>query len=34
MERQILQVLEFDVQTPSSYRFLQRFVKLSAASGD
>lgn len=34
MEMQILQVLEFDVSTPSSYRFLQRFVKLSAISGD
>jgi len=34
MEMQILQVLEFDVTTPSALRFLQRYVKLSAISTD
>ncbi len=34
MEMQILQVLEFDVTTPSALRFLQRYVKLSAISSD
>jgi len=34
MELQILQTLEFDVSMPSSYRFLQRYIKLSACSGD
>jgi len=34
MEREILQVLEFDMTTPSAYRFLQRFAKLCGLFAD
>ena len=32
MERDILRTLEFDLTTPTSYRFLQRFCKVAKAS--